>query len=87
MHLTYRDPDGDKSGDRPSLEISPAMESAGITVLEGSGYLDQADSGFHLLARQVFEAMWLCHQHKTDSRIQRMQKSSLAGGGRRAQIG
>jgi hypothetical protein len=64
MHLTYRDPDGDKSHDRPLLNVSADMEAAGIMVLEESGYLDWADSGFRPLARQVFEAMWKCHQRE-----------------------
>jgi len=40
------------------IEITPQMEAAGIQVLEDSGYLDEADSGFRLLPRQVFAAMW-----------------------------
>jgi hypothetical protein len=40
------------------VEITAEMEAAGIKVLEESGYLEEADCGFHLLPRQVFEAMW-----------------------------
>lgn len=53
-------PDRDTpASDRPAfeIEITEEMERAGIAVLEGSGYLDAADSGFKLLASQVFRAM------------------------------
>ena len=51
------------------IEITPAMEQAGIAVLEDSGYMDEADSGFTLLPCRVFEAMWRCRQREIAGQI------------------